>query len=66
MEQISSTALPEETLPLVEWMKEYRIGIMAPKPDNGRAKQMMDMWGNEEDYFEKKLRSLNFGGIFRS
>ena len=36
-----STVEPTTKLSLEEWLAEFRIGIMAPKPINDRPKQMM-------------------------
>ena len=44
-----STVEPTTKLSLEEWLAEFRIGIMAPKPINDRPKQMM------EEYDFKKL-----------
>lgn len=47
-----STVEPIEKLSLEEWLAEFRIGLMAPKPKDGieKAKRMM------EDYDFKKLQ----------
>jgi len=67
MKQISYTYYPEEQPTLLEWMQEFKVGSMAPKPDNGRAKQMMDMWSEpKKNYFDKPLRSVILDCIFRS
>ena len=67
MEQISYTYYPEEQPTFVEWMQEFKVGRMAPKPDNGRARQMMDMWSEpKKNFFDKPLRDLILDRIFRS
>lgn len=42
--RIASTITPEEMLTEQDWMQEFKVGILAPKPNNNRAKEMMDMW----------------------
>lgn len=67
MEQISYTYYPEEQPSLLEWMEEFKVGRMAPKPDNGRAKQMMDMWSEpKKKYFDQPLVDSILDRIFRS
>lgn len=67
MEQIQCTFHPEESLTQEEWMKEFKIGRMAPKPDNGRAREMMSMWnGPDKKFFDKLLEGLSLDSIFRS
>jgi len=68
MEQIKYTFYPEEVLTQEEWMKEFKIGRMAPKPDNGRARQMMEMWNGkpEKSFFQQLLEDLSIYSIFRS
>ena len=67
MEQISYTRYPDRYLTQEEWMREFKVGIMAPKPDNGRAEHMMGMWiPLEKSFFEKVLEFVPFLSIFRS
>ena len=67
MEQISYTHYPEEQPTLLEWMQEFKVGSMAPKPDNGRAVEMMNMWSEpKKNYFDKPLRNVILDCIFRS
>ena len=44
MIQIQSTVQPSEMLSQVEWMKEFRVGLMAKPKKNDRPKQMMELW----------------------
>jgi len=49
MEKILSTVVPEERVGIVEWMKEFRVGILAPKQslNEDRSKDIMNMWTDE-------------------
>ena len=44
MEKISRTIYPPEFLSEQEWITKFNVGIYAPKPNNGRASEMMAMW----------------------
>lgn len=67
MEQINSTMYPEDFLTLEEWMQEFKVGRAVPKVDNGRAKEMMDMWQPlEKSFFDKLLQDIKINSIFRS
>jgi hypothetical protein len=46
MEKISRTTNPPQLPSEQEWMREFNVGILAPKPNNGRASEMMAMWSN--------------------
>jgi len=63
MEQIQSTVYPPSQPSQVEWEKEFSVGILAPKRNEGkeRAKQMMSLWKDKNgniDYTHaiKKLK----------
>lgn len=67
MEQIEYTMYPDTRLSLEEWMQEFKVGRMAPKVDNGRAKEMMSMWdGPTKNFFDKVLEDVKILSIFRS
>ncbi len=58
---------PKEELTLEEWLAEFKVGRMAPKVDNGRAREMMSMWdGPEKSFFDKVLEDVKILSIFRS
>ena len=48
---IQSTVQPTEQLSEMEWLKEFRVGILAPKPSEGRdrAKAMMNLWKDKNN-----------------
>ena len=50
--KIQSTVEPTEKLSEKEWLAEFKIGIMAPKPIEGRERALRMM----EEYDFKKLR----------
>ena len=43
---IAYTVQPSSQPSQAEWMKEFKIGLMAPKPREGRdrALKMMELW----------------------
>jgi len=61
MEKISHTVYPTEPLDINTWYKEFKIGILANKPNN-QAKDMMSLWKDSEgnrNSFENALKLLN-------
>lgn len=48
---IQSTVWPTEQLSETEWLKEFRVGILAPKSTEGRdrAKEIMNSWKDKND-----------------
>ena len=46
--KIQSTVYPDKPLSEAEWLKEFNVGIMAPKYDGvDRARMMMNQWLKE-------------------
>ena len=64
MLKIAYTVYPEAQLTEQDWLKEFRVGIMAPKKSD-RAKDIMDTWTVDhkpvdwKKFIEKKLESWN-------
>ena len=64
MLKIAYTVYPETQINEQDWLKEFRVGIMAPKK-NDRAKDIMDTWTvnhkpvDWKKFIEKKLESWN-------
>ena len=54
MEKIQSTVYPSYQPSQLEWEKEFNIGILAPKPTEGkeRAKKMMQLWEDKNGYVD--------------
>lgn len=54
MEKIQSTVLPPSQPSYAEWYKEFRVGILAPKPTEGRdrANNMMKLWEDKNGYVD--------------
>lgn len=53
MEKISHTVYPTVALDINSWFKEFKIGLLAEKP-NTQARDMMALWkdkeGNKNDF----------------
>jgi hypothetical protein len=51
---IAYTVYPSNQLSQLEWMKEFRIGLMAPKPREGRDKalSMMKLWEDKNQHID--------------
>ena len=61
--KIQSTVMPTDQLSLMEWFMEYRVGLMAPKPNEGRekAKKMMELWKDKNGNidFNETIKKLS-------
>ena len=55
--------MPTEQLSLEEWLAEYKIGLMAPKPTEGkeRAMKMMNLWKDKNGNidFNSTIKNLS-------
>ena len=54
MEKIQSTVYPPQQPSQLEWEKEFNVGILAPKPVEGkdRAKKMMQLWEDKNGHID--------------
>lgn len=60
MIQIQSTVMPTEQLSEMEWLEEFKVGILAPKPTEGKEKamKMMELW-------KDKNGNINFNSTIK-
>ena len=58
--KISHTYYPDRSLTQEEWMKEFKVASRVPKYKDTRAKQIMDMWEDEDrgSLFQKTIARL--------
>lgn len=56
MLKIQSTVLPNNQPGLTEWLKEFKAGIMAPKPREGRDRALKMMEEYNFTNISKRLK----------
>jgi hypothetical protein len=48
MEKIAYSVVPQEQPSFNDWVTEFRVGMLAPKPTNRRAEDMMSLWNRPQ------------------